>query len=207
MGMAISTASPKSPRLASSAAEAAEFLDGLLRKLRIPNQILLTVVGCRLLAEQKTTANDLWRMLSLRGEAKAAETVAQIGDAISAEGIGRLLDIQKSAVHKAKKENRLLAFSLPARVGDFFPVFQIEKGKVQPWIPRLLRFIGNGLPAIQFLTVKRKSLEGESYFDLLRDGQRPEVIDAMLAHAEGIGDPASKPLPKLSTSRPTGVAA
>jgi len=200
------TALPKSETSASLHGDEA-LLENLVRKMKITNQTLLAVVRRRLLTEQKTTANDLWRMLSLRGEAKAAEIVAQIGDAVSAEGIGSLLGIKKSAVHKAKHENRLLAFSLPARVGDFFPVFQVEKGELRPWIEPLLNFVGNGMPAVHFLTVKRRSLNGSSYFDLLRDDESPEVIDAMLEHARGIGDAASMPLPKLSKVRKAVAAA
>lgn len=198
------TASPKVSR--SGALIDATFLDDLLQKLNVSNQILMTVVGRRLIAEQKATASDLWRMLSLRGDAKATEIATSIGDSVSAISIGRLLNLKKSAVHKAKDTNRLLAFNLSARVGDHFPVFQIENGKVRDWVPSLLRLVGNGLPAIHFFTVKRKSLDGASYFDLLREGDRPEVIDAMLAQAASIGDPAAMPLPKLSARTTTAAA-
>jgi hypothetical protein len=174
------------------------FVEDLIRKLGIGNATLMSILHRRLLVEQKADARDLWRMLSLRGEVQALDIVAQIGDAISAEGIGRLLDIKKSAIHKAKQENRLLAFQLPARVGDFFPVFQIAEGKVLPWIKPLLDSVGNGMPAVQFLTVKRRSLNGASYCDLLRDDDHPEIVNAMLEHARGLGDPAAMPLRKLS---------
>lgn len=200
------TASTELEVAASPSADEA-LLENMIRRMHITNHVILTVLRRRLLTEQKTTANDLWRMLSLRGEAKAADIVAQIGDSVSAEGMGSLLGIKKSAVHKAKQENRLLAFSLPARVGDFFPVFQVEKGELLTWIPPLLKLVGNGLPAVHFLTVQRRSLKGKSYFDLLRDAESPEVIDAMLEHARGIGDAASMPLPKLSKVRKAVTAA
>lgn len=183
------------------------FLEDLIGKLGISNSTLLSVVRRRLLVEQKAAAADLWPMFWLLGEVQASEIAAQIGDVISAEGVGRLLGLTKSAVRKAKRENRLLAFKLLGRPGDFFPIFQLEKGKVRPWIGPLLSVIGNGMPAIQFLTVKRRSLDGASYFNLLRDDSQAKIVDAMLEHARGIGDPAAIPLQCVVKSSAMGPSA
>jgi hypothetical protein len=169
-----------------------KLLGELLAKMQISNDSLLEVVGDRILKHQRTQAEEIWRLLTLRGESKAARLASQLGKAVSAQEFCGLLGYSKSGVHKAKTENRLLAFRLPGDTMDLFPLFQVEKGKVLTWIPLLLGLIGNGLPVVHFLGVHRKSLGGASFSDLLRQGNNPKMIESMLKRAENMGNAAAE---------------
>jgi hypothetical protein len=113
-----------------------------------------------------------------------------------------LTGLSKSGVHKAKDENRLLAFRLEGQNVARFPLFQFKTGEVRAWIPALLSRVGNGLASAHFLAVARKRLNGRSYVGLLRDRDDDDVITAMLRHAGSIGDEAcgTEPEPTIKSA-------
>ena len=101
-----------------------------------------------------------------------------------------LTGLSKSGLHKAKDEDRVFALRLSGEHFDRFPLFQFSSGGIREWIPSLLGKVGNGLPAAHFLAIPRKRLQDRSYIDLLRERDGPAVIQAMLSHADGIGNEA-----------------
>lgn len=79
-----------------------------------------------------------------------------------------------------KRDRELLAISVGQKRGDYFPEFQLEDGRVRPWIQELLRRIPDAWSALAFLTARRESLDGRSFLDLIRaDSSRiREMLDS-----------------------------
>jgi hypothetical protein len=160
----------------------------LLRSFNLSSDAAVRAVVQYVQRDQHAKASDLRALLAMRGGSSVAKGAYRIGAVVSAEGmVKRLGYSSKSGVHKAKVEDRILAFRLPAGTSDLFPTFQAKKGEVRSWIPRLLAAVGNGFPAVHFLGVPRRSLEGSSYYELLRQEDDPKLIETMLKRAENIG--------------------
>jgi hypothetical protein len=128
--------------------------------------------------------------LRARGEQKAPEWLRVLGQTLGAPDAMSLTGLSKSGLHKAKDDGRIFALRLSGENFDRFPLFQFVEGRVREWIPALLNKVGNGLPAGHFLTVPRKRLRNHSYFDLLREGDDPAIVQTMLDHAGSVGDEA-----------------
>lgn len=177
----------KAPQLSKGA-----ILEGLVRTMDIPPGELLMIVTHLILEDKRSEPRPIRDLLVLRGAGKAFEFAERIGDIVTTEGATKILGLSKSGVHKAKTENRLLAFQLPNQALDLFPVFQVEKGKVLPWIPKLLATIGNGFPAVHFLVARRNHLAATSYFEKLKREEDPQLIKEMLERAQSIGEASSE---------------
>ena len=167
------------------------ILEGVVRSLAIPAGELLMLVKQLILEDQRSEPRHIRDLLVLRGMGKAFRFSKQIGEVVTAEAAMKILGYSKSGLHRAKTENRLLAVHLPNQSQDWFPIFQIEKGKVLPWIPKLLSIIGNGFPVVHFLVARRNRLAGSSYFEKLKQGDNPQLIKEMLERAETIGESSS----------------
>lgn len=164
----------------ASATEPAEKVLELVLAMRVPVADLLRVTRTRI---EETHAEDvqvLTEFLSSRAASKDALLARAAGESVSAETVGRILNLGKAAVHKAKDEGRLLAFREPGKRFFRFPVFQFEGAVVSPWVPRLIELVGNGFAALHFLTVQRKSLKEESFLGRLQKAGSPGIREARI---------------------------
>ena len=128
--------------------------------------------------------------LKLRGEQEAVAWMKKMEPTIGVQEVMARTGLSKSGVHKAKEEDRMLAFRVRGQNFDHFPQFQFKAGKVREWIPLLLALTGNGLAAAHFLAVARKRLDERAYLDLLREDDDATAITGMLRHAASVGDEA-----------------
>jgi hypothetical protein len=136
-----------------------------------------------------------------RGNQQALGWIGKLEPTIGTREVMLQTGLSKSGVHKAKDENRLFAFRLEGHNADRFPLIQFRAGKVRDWVPQLLAIVGNGLSAADFLAVERKRLDGQSYIDLLSEGDDESAIAAMLKHASNIGNEALGPDPATKRVR------
>ena len=135
----------------------------LMRSMKVPVSLLLAFTGERIKEEQSEDVKELGEFLSTRASSKDARLVAAAGPALSAGEVAAMLGVTRAAVHKAKEQDRMLAYVQPGKRFVLFPAFQFENGTVAPWIPELIRIVGNGFAVIHFLVVERESLNKSSY--------------------------------------------
>lgn len=126
---------------------------------------------------------------SFRDALKKRGTQAQIkilkaaGPLLTSEEIREKMGLEsRQTINNHKRNKNLLSISFSNRKGDYFPAFQLDGHEVRPWVPQLLRRVGDGWSALSFLTARRRDLEGASYLEeVLRN---PESISTMLAAAD-----------------------
>ncbi len=165
----------------TSTIEPTEKVLELVLAMRVPVPDLLRVTRRRIEETQTEDAKLLAEFLASRAASKEGLLVKAAGESISAETVGRILNIGKAAVHKAKDEGRLLAFQEPGKRFFRFPVFQFQGAAVPPWVPELIDLVGNGFAALHFLTVERRSLKGESFLTRFQKADSPDVREACIA--------------------------
>jgi len=181
--------SGKQPRLADVG-----LLDQLIQRMKIqPAQVVeLAERAIRREASSAAPQRDvLMKFLVARGDKHSLQTYGRIGAVLRASDVRNFTHWSKSGLHKAKSENRLLAFRLPGQSIDLFPVIQFEPSKnratVRAWVSTLLSHTGNGTYALHFLTVRRKSLRGKSYAEKLAEANHSETLVAkMLSQASRV---------------------
>jgi len=180
------------------------LLESLFARLS-PSPVSLLRAALRFAAQHPGTFNPelISSALKRRGQQQSPAWLARLEPSIGTQEVMLLTGLSKSGVHKAKDENRLLAFRLEGQNVARFPLFQFKTGEVRAWISVLLSRVGNGLASAHFLAVARKRLNGHSYVDLLRERDDDDVITAMLRHAESIGDEARGREPE-PTIKPAG---
>jgi hypothetical protein len=174
------------------------FLQTLLNRISpTPNAALVLKVALKYASAhpKKLSPELLVTSLRTRGEQMAPDWVKNLGQTLGAQDAMNLTGLSKSGLHKAKDEDRIFALRLPGENFDRFPLFQFAAGHVREWIPTLLSKVGNGLPAAHFLAIPRKRLQNRSYIDLLRGADDAAVVEAMLDHADSIGDEARSVTP------------
>ena len=159
----------------------------LIRSVKVPVEELLRVTRERIEETHSDDAKVLTAFLANRAASKDGLLARAAGEAVSAESVGTILSIGKAAVHKAKDEGRILAYQEPGKRFYLFPVFQFEGAAVAPWVPELIEIVGNGFAALHFLTVKRKSLKGDSFLVRIQKSAtataREDAIAALLKAA------------------------
>jgi hypothetical protein len=138
--------------------------------------------------------------LQLRGAQESVAWLKKMNSTIGVQEVMVRTGLSKSGVHKAKVEDRMLAFRLQGQSFDHFPLFQFKEGMVREWIPPLLALTGNGLAAAHFLAVPRRRLQGRAYIDLLHQDDNASAITGMLRQAESIGDEARSCEPGAETA-------
>jgi hypothetical protein len=167
------------------------FLQTFLNRMSpTPDPALVLKVALRFAAvHAKALSPELMLTgLRARGTQKAPEWVRELGQTLAAQQAMALTGLSKSALHKAKNEDRVFAVRLSGESFDRFPLFQFSLSSIREWVPSLLIKVGNGLPAAHFLAIPRERLQDRSYIDLLRERDDPAVIHSMLNHADDIGD-------------------
>lgn len=125
-------------------------------------------------------------LLETRGLDRVAQLVRECGQTWSSEEVAAQLGITRQAVHERKQQGRLLAFTLPSNRGDRYPCWQFRGRTTRSWVPKVIVKLGNGFDSLQFLLVKRKSLDGHCYRDLALSGDE-DVTAKMLAAARRLG--------------------
>jgi len=176
-----------------------EILDQLAQKLNAdPAQLIAIAQRAIVRAATKGTFHPetLLHLLEAQGDEHTLRTFGRIGTPLRVQDVRNLTGWSKSGVHKAKSENRLMAFRLPGQSIDLFPLLQFEPSKdgskVRAWMPELLGSTGNGSAALHFLTARRTSLGGKSYAEKLAETEyEPALVAQMLVQARRIGEPAA----------------
>jgi hypothetical protein len=109
----------------------------------------------------KLISNPAW-FLSLMN-ARGGTKMARLADAnrehlAGASTVADVFDIPVSTLHNWKKTGKAIAFRLPGRGEDLFPIAQFSRGAVAPWAAEIVSALGNGEASFHFLCVPRVSL-------------------------------------------------
>lgn len=166
--------------------ETLQHILGLILSAKIPVPALLEVTRTRIEEEAVAEAEVLRQFLENRAASKEVLLAKAAGETLSVEAVAALLQIGTGGVHKAKDEDRILAYQEPGKRTYRFPTFQFDGAAVAPWVPELIQIVGNGFAALHFLTVERKSLKNQSYLSRihgLNTDERSKTIEAMLEAA------------------------
>lgn len=140
----------------------------------------------RLESSAELTLGEMELLLKVRGLDISERLVRECGNTWTSEQVASHLNVTRQAVHERKKQNRLLAFTLPVSRGDRYPVWQFRGRHVRSWVPEIVAELGNGFAALHFLLVARKSLDGQRYLDLALSGN-VEIIAKMLGVVRRMG--------------------
>jgi hypothetical protein len=118
--------------------------------------------------------------------ARGAEVKGQLAEAagglLSAEAVGKLLDISRAAVDKRRAAGKLLALRVR---GDWaYPAIQFRDGEVLDGIPEVLAGMREttGWSVLSFLLAEHDALGARTPIAALRAGDLPAVMRLLAAH-------------------------
>jgi hypothetical protein len=121
----------------------------------------------------------------LRGIERRKQILAQLGGALSAEGVAELIGISRQAVDKRRSQNQLIGL-IQGRRGYAYPAFQFEEGKTLAGLKEVLDALRDHDPWMQSIFFANSSdrLSGKTPLEALRQGDRESVIRAAESYGE-----------------------
>lgn len=169
------------------------MIEDIAVQFRVRPSVLIGAAK-RAIARQrsKQTAAQVMDLLLTQGDELLQKTAERIGLTLRSADVCMMIDLSKSAVHKAKAEDRIFAYRLEGTNHDVFPALQFDGGKIRDWVAPLLADVGNGTSALVFLTARRATLDGSSYAERLqRTPKDVKVIATMLHTAASYARPSA----------------
>lgn len=137
---------------------------------RLPVLIrLLSAAADRAL--QGATSRPEWtkQLLRVQGDVVIAGLVRDNWDHIgNAASVQARFGIPGSTLHRFKDNGEVIAFRPAGKDSFVFPLDQFSGKKPAPWAAEIVKGLGNGAPALQFIFTPRTSLQNRCLMDLVR---------------------------------------
>lgn len=124
-----------------------------------------------------TEPEAVWDLAALEGEEMKPLIEARSGASLGEAEVAARLQVTAQSVRTQVAAGELITFENGR--GGRFPVWQFGRRGVHPWVRPLLDAYGHsGWGLLDFLTVPREPLGGETYLTLLRTGDTEPVLAA-----------------------------
>ena len=147
-------------------------------------ELLVNTLSASPRATESEDADPLIRA-KLRGIERRKQILAQLGGALSTEGVAELIGISRQAVDKRRSQNQLIGL-IQGRRGYAYPAFQFEEGKALAGLKEVLDALRDHDPWMQsiFFANRNDRLSGKTPLEALRQGDRESVIRAAESYGE-----------------------
>lgn len=144
----------------------------------LPVESLLILA--RELLQERPEAAGSWELAALEGEASKRTIIDRSGYALTTEEVAQRLDVSPQTVRNMVERLDLISYPVIQGRGWQFPVWQFSARGVHSWVQPLLHaYSHNGWGLVDFLTVPRTTLGGDTYLSLLKASN----VDAVLVAA------------------------
>lgn len=145
---------------------------------RVPVDWMLEGLRLRVLEDNKS--ESMLEFLTSKGERAKPGIERASGLSLSTEEAADVLGKSPETIRSYIKNKQLVGYLAAADHTKFrLPRWQFNEKGLHDWVRRLIDAFGdNGWSLLDFVTVARTNIEGDSYLDLLRTGNVEEVIAA-----------------------------
>lgn len=166
---------PVSQPTARGVAEA--VIRSLVASANLPVEILLAIA--REVLQERPEAAGSWELAALEGDAAKPIIEARSGHALTTDEVAKRLQVSTQTVRNMVDRLDVISYPVVQGRGWSYPLWQFAPRGLHDWVKPLLHAYGNnGWGLIDFLTVPRTSLDGDTYLSQLKAGDIEPVLAA-----------------------------
>jgi hypothetical protein len=150
---------------------------------------VLTTLEAAIPEPDGASDEDVITAAQLRGLEARQRVLEAAGGTLSAEQMARRLQLTRQAVDLRRRNRRLIALPV-GRHGYRYPVWQLGRNGIWPWVPQVIDALAPHDPWQQvfFLLSPHPDLGGDTPLTALRDGRIDDVLSLARTYAaHGLG--------------------